>query len=49
MESPKLCLLENNDQIQTSYGLGHICPNITADESYIVQMHTTNMEMFVSN
>lgn len=48
MESPKLCLLESNEQVQTKHGLGHICPNLVADDSHIIQIHTTNMDMFVS-
>lgn len=47
-QAPKLCLLENNEQLETKFGLGHVCPNITTDESHIIQMHTTNMDMFVS-
>lgn len=46
LKSPKLCLLENNDQVKSTYGLGHVCPNLTTDDSHIIQMHTTNMDMF---
>lgn len=48
MDTPKLCLLESNEQVQTKHGLGHICPNLVADDSHIIQIHTTNMDMFVS-
>lgn len=48
LETPKLCLLESNEQVQTKHGLGHVCPNLVADDSHIIQIHTTNMEMFVS-
>ncbi|XP_075151410.1 cyclin E [Haematobia irritans] len=45
-ESHNLHLLEQNEQISTKYGLGHICPNIVTDESHIIQTHTTTMTMF---
>ncbi|TMW44188.1 hypothetical protein DOY81_010732 [Sarcophaga bullata] len=45
-ESHNLHLLEQNEQINTSFGLGHICPNIVTDDSHIIQTHTTTMTMF---
>ncbi|XP_013116502.2 G1/S-specific cyclin-E isoform X1 [Stomoxys calcitrans] len=45
-ESHNLHLLEQNEQISTKFGLGHICPNIVTDESHIIQTHTTTMTMF---
>ncbi|KAI8119447.1 G1/S-specific cyclin-E [Lucilia cuprina] len=45
-ESHNLHLLEQNEQITTKFGLGHICPNIVTDDSHIIQTHTTTMTMF---
>uniref|UniRef100_A0A1A9ZTH2 Uncharacterized protein n=1 Tax=Glossina pallidipes TaxID=7398 RepID=A0A1A9ZTH2_GLOPL len=45
-ESHHLHLLEQNEQIDNKYGLGHVCPNIVTDDSHIIQTHTTTMTMF---
>lgn len=41
-------LLETNDQIEMSYGLSHICPNLIKDHSHIIQTHSTSLDLFVS-
>lgn len=48
LRSPQLCLRERDEQIETKHGLGSVCPNINTDDSHIIQMHTTTMDMFVS-
>lgn len=48
MQQPKLNLQERPDQIESSQGMNSICPKINTDDSYIIQMHTTSMDMFVS-
>uniref|UniRef100_A0A1A9X494 Uncharacterized protein n=1 Tax=Glossina brevipalpis TaxID=37001 RepID=A0A1A9X494_9MUSC len=45
-ESQHLHLLEQNEQIDNKYGLGHVCPNIITDDSHIIQTHTITMTMF---
>ncbi|XP_037959517.1 G1/S-specific cyclin-E isoform X2 [Teleopsis dalmanni] len=45
-ESPYFHLIEQNELLATKHGLGHICPNIITDDSYIIQTHTTTIEMF---
>lgn len=47
-EASPLALLESNEQVKSSYGLAHVCPNLVADSSHIVQTHTTSLDMFVS-
>ncbi|CAO1351384.1 unnamed protein product [Diamesa hyperborea] len=39
-------LLETNDQIEMSYGLSHICPNLIKDHSHIIQTHSTSLDLF---
>lgn len=48
LDAPRLCLTESNEQVQSKHGMGHLCPNLVADDSHIIQIHTTTMEMFVS-
>lgn len=48
LQQPKLCLQERNEQIETKLGVSSVCPNIVTDDSHIIQMHTTSMDMFVS-
>lgn len=47
-EISPLALLESNEQVKGSYGLAHVCPNLVADSSHIIQTHTTSLDMFVS-
>lgn len=47
-ESEHLYLMEQNEQVESKYGLGYICPNIVTDDSHIIQTHKTTMGMFVS-
>lgn len=47
-EGTPIFLLEQNEQVSVSLGLTHICPNITTDESYTLQSHTTSVNMLVS-
>lgn len=47
-EAQHLHLLEQNEQIPSKHGLGHVCPNIVTDESHIIQTHSTSMGMYVS-
>lgn len=46
---PKICLQEKSEQFDTKHGLSSVCPNVNTDDSHILQMHTTNMDMFVSS
>lgn len=48
LQQPKLILQERNEQTETKHGLNLVCPNINTDDSHIIQMHTTSMDMFVS-
>lgn len=48
LQQPKLCLQEKNEQIESKLGVNSVCPNINTDDSHIIQMHTTSMDMFVS-
>lgn len=41
-------LLEMNEQVEMSYGLTQICPNLTQDSSHIIQTHSTTLDLFVS-
>lgn len=41
-------LLEQNEQVEISYGLSHICPNLNKDPSHIIQTHSTSLDVFVS-
>lgn len=41
-------LLEMNEQVETTYGITHICPNLTQDPSHIIQTHSTSLNIFVS-
>lgn len=41
-------LMEMNEQVEMSYGLTHICPNLTQDPSHIIQTHSTSLDTFVS-
>lgn len=43
-----LSIAEANEQMPIAYGLKHVCPNITKDDSYILQTHTTSLDLFVS-
>lgn len=43
-----LQLLEQNEHVVQNHGLQHVCPNLTKDDSYKIQMHTCNLDMFVS-
>lgn len=45
-EISPLALLESNEQVKGSYGLAHVCPNLVADSSHIIQTHTTSLDMF---
>lgn len=48
IQQPKLSLQEKNEQVETKFGMHSVCPKINTDDSHIIQMHTTSMEMFVS-
>lgn len=48
LQQPKLSLPEKHEQTESKQGMNSICPNINTDDSYIVQMHSTSMDMFVS-
>lgn len=41
-------LLELNEQVQHSYGLNHVCPEVNTDDSHIIQTHSTSLALFVS-
>jgi G1/S-specific cyclin-E1 len=41
-------LLEQNEQVEASFGLSHVCPNLTKDYSHIIQTHSTSLDIFVS-
>lgn len=43
-----LQLLEQNEHVPQNFGLHAVCPNLTKDDSYKVQVHTCNLDMFVS-
>lgn len=45
-EISPLALLESNEQVKGSFGLAHVCPNLVADSSHIIQTHTTSLDMF---
>lgn len=45
-EVSPLALVESNEQINGSYGLAHVCPNLVADSSHIIQTHSTSLDMF---
>lgn len=47
-DAAHLFLAEQDEQVQQSYGLRHICPHITTDDSHIIQTHTTSVALFVS-
>lgn len=48
LQQPKLYLQERNEQIEIKLGVNSVCANIVTDDSHIIQMHTTSMDMFVS-
>lgn len=41
-------LHEGDEQVETGSGLSHVCPNITADLSHNLQIHSTTLDLFVS-
>lgn len=41
-------LLEANEQLEATYSVTHVCPNLTRDPSHILQTHSTSLEIFVS-
>lgn len=43
-----LQLLEQNEHVAQNFGLHAVCPNLTKDDSYKIQVHTCNLDMFVS-
>jgi G1/S-specific cyclin-E1 len=43
-----IMLLEQNDQVEMSYGISHICPQLNKDPSHIIQTHSTSLDIFVS-
>lgn len=43
-----IILLEQNEQVEMSYGVSHVCPNLTKDPSHIIQTHSTSLDVFVS-
>ncbi|XP_055642632.1 G1/S-specific cyclin-E [Toxorhynchites rutilus septentrionalis] len=47
-EVSPLALLEANDQIKSTFGLAHVCPNMVTDSSHIIQTHSTSLDMFDS-
>lgn len=47
-DSVNIFLSELDEQVQPSFGLGHISHKINTDDSYIVQTHTTSLALFVS-
>lgn len=42
-------LIEANEQVEFTYGLNHVCPNLNHDPSHIIQIHSTSLEVFVSS
>ncbi|XP_031623125.1 G1/S-specific cyclin-E-like isoform X2 [Contarinia nasturtii] len=46
LQQPKLILQEKHEQIESKQGMNSVCPNINTDDSHIIQMHTTTMDMF---
>lgn len=47
-ETNPIILLEQNEQVEMSYGVSHVCPNLTKDPSHIIQTHSTSLDVFVS-
>ncbi|KAG5675623.1 hypothetical protein PVAND_005512 [Polypedilum vanderplanki] len=45
-ETNPLQLLEQNEQIDTNYGVSHVCPNLNKDPSHIIQTHSTSLDIF---
>lgn len=43
-----LQLIEQNEHVVQNHGLRSVCPNLTKDDSYKIQMHSCNLDMFVS-
>lgn len=43
-----LQLLEQNEHVAQNFGLHAVCPHLTKDDSYKIQVHTCNLDMFVS-
>ncbi|XP_070500593.1 G1/S-specific cyclin-E [Chironomus tepperi] len=41
-----ILLLEQNEQVEISYGLSHVCPNLNKDPSHIIQTHSTSLDVF---
>lgn len=48
IQQPKLSLQEKNEQVESKQGMNSVCSKINTDDSHIIQMHTTSMDMFVS-
>lgn len=46
--SVNIFLPEMDEQVQPSFGLGHLSSKINTDDSYIVQTHSTSLALFVS-
>lgn len=40
---------EADEQVETGTGLNHICPNIQSDLSHNLQIHSTSLDLYVSN
>ena len=47
-ESNNLQLIDVDEELDRSFGLVHICPNIVTDDSHLIQTHNTSMTMFDS-
>jgi cyclin E len=47
-EINSLNLLETNEPEEANYGIAHVCPNLNKDPSHIIQIHSTSLDIFVS-
>ncbi|CRL00456.1 CLUMA_CG013719, isoform A [Clunio marinus] len=39
-------LQETNDQVEMTYGVSHVCPNLMQDPSPLIQTHSTSLDIF---
>ncbi|XP_037040213.1 G1/S-specific cyclin-E [Bradysia coprophila] len=44
-ESSEILLLEKNEQVNSTSDSHNICPNMTTDDSHIIQTHNTSLDM----
>lgn len=45
-ESVNMFLTETDEQVQPSYGLGHLSSQINTDDTYVIQTHSTSLALF---